>query len=160
MPSVAVVGSGPAGTTAPNPKLGNILAAISGLTWAFTVTGLRLTARSADGNASIATVALGNIVAFLATLPLAFPLQGISVADAGVVLYLGVFQIGLAYVCVTRAIRYVPAFEASIVLMLEPVLNPIWTWLVHGERAGAWSLAGGALILLATVMQTGRRGGT
>jgi drug/metabolite transporter (DMT)-like permease len=150
------VGSEPAVATAPNPRLGNTLAALSGLTWAFTVTGLRLTARSANGNAAVATVALGNIIACLATLPLALPLNSVSAADAVVILYLGIFQIGLAYVCVTSAIRHVPAFEASIVLMLEPVLNPIWTWLVHGERAGTWSLAGGVLILLATVIETRR----
>jgi drug/metabolite transporter (DMT)-like permease len=148
------VGSEPAVATAPNPPLGNILAAVSGLTWALSVTGLRFTARAADSNAAVATVALGNIVAFLATLPVALPLNHVSAADAAVVLYLGIFQIGLAYICVTTAIRYVPAFEASIVLLLEPVLNPIWTWLVHGERAGPWTLAGAALILLSTLLKT------
>lgn len=148
------VGSEPAMATAPNPPLGNILAAVSGLTWALSVTGLRFTARAADSNAAVATVALGNIVAFLATLPVALPLNHLSGADAAVVLYLGIFQIGLAYICVTTAIRYVPAFEASIVLLLEPVLNPIWTWLVHGERAGPWTLAGAALILLSTLLKT------
>jgi drug/metabolite transporter (DMT)-like permease len=148
------VGSEPAMATAPNPPLGNILAAVSGLTWALSVTGLRFIARAADSNAAVATVALGNIVAFLATLPVALPLNHLSGADAAVVLYLGIFQIGLAYICVTTAIRYVPAFEASIVLLLEPVLNPIWTWLVHGERAGPWTLAGAALILLSTLLKT------
>ena len=46
------------------------------------------------------------------------------------------------------------AFEASLLLLLEPVLNPIWTWLVHGERPGVWSIAGAAVILVATVVKS------
>ncbi len=55
--------------------------------------------------------------------------------------YLGVFQIALAYFLMTRAMRCVPAFEASLLLLLEPVLNPIWTWLVYRERPGNLALA-------------------
>jgi drug/metabolite transporter (DMT)-like permease len=46
--------------------------------------------------------------------------------------------------------REVPALEASLLMLLEPVLNPMWAWLVHGERPSRWALAGGALILVAT----------
>ena len=70
------------------------------------------------------------------------------------ILYLGVLQIGLAYILVTRAIRHVPALEATTVLLLEPAMNPAWAWLVHGERPGAGPLAGGALILIATLFNT------
>ena len=51
------------------------------------------------------------------------------------VVYLGVFQIGLAYVCLGGAIRRLPALEVSLLLLLEPVLNPVWTWLIRGEAA-------------------------
>ena len=50
--------------------------------------------------------------------------------------------------------------EASTLLLLEPALNPFWAWLVHGERPGVWALAGGALILGATLAKSvldGRR---
>ena len=53
------------------------------------------------------------------------------------------------------------AFEASLLLLLEPVLNPIWAWLVHGERPGAGSLAGGSVIIFATLVKSwvdGREG--
>jgi hypothetical protein len=71
--------------------------------------------------------------------------------NLGVLFYLGVFQIGLAYLFVTRAIRHVPAFEATTVLLLEPALNPVWVWLVQRERPAASSIAGGVLILSATL---------
>jgi drug/metabolite transporter (DMT)-like permease len=49
------------------------------------------------------------------------------------------------------------AFEASTFLLIEPAMNPVWTWLVHGERPGARALAGGAVILSATVVNTWRQ---
>jgi len=74
-----------------------------------------------------------------------------------VILYLGVVQIGLAYVLVVRGIRHVPVFEATTVLMLEPAMNPIWAWLVDGEKPTPGSLTGGAVILLATLANTRRQ---
>jgi drug/metabolite transporter (DMT)-like permease len=138
--------------TAPNPALGNILAAASGLTWAFTVTGLRWLGRSgASHDGALATVVAGNILACFIALPMALPAPSIGARDVLVLLYLGVFQVGLAYVCMSRAIRHVPAFEASTLLLVEPALNPLWAWLVHGERPGVLSLAGGAIILASTL---------
>jgi drug/metabolite transporter, DME family len=60
----------------------------------------------------------------------------------------------VGYVLLLRALRHVGALEATLLLFIEPVLNPLWTWLVHGERPGAWSLAGGAVILAATAVKT------
>jgi drug/metabolite transporter (DMT)-like permease len=71
--------------------------------------------------------------------------------DWAVVGYLGLFQIGLAYVAMTRGLRRCPAFEASLLLLLEPVLNSIWAWLVHGEQPGQASLLGCTLILIASL---------
>ena len=51
-------------------------------------------------------------------------MESATAVDFAVIGYLGVFQMGLAYVFVTRGIRGVPAFEASMLLMLEPALNP------------------------------------
>jgi len=48
----------------------------------------------------------------------------------------------------------VPALEASLICLLEPVLNPVWTWRAHGERPNHWSLAGGAIILGTTTLKT------
>ena len=75
-------------------------------------------------------------------------------ADVLVIAYLGVFQIGLAYLCVATAILHVPAFEATAILLVEPALNPVWAWLIQGERPAAASIAGGAIILLATAAKT------
>jgi drug/metabolite transporter (DMT)-like permease len=138
---------------ATDPALGNILGMMSGLSWACTVTGLRWLARqSGDSANSVKTVTMGNLIAFLLTLPMALPVEPMRAQDVAGLAYLGIVQIGLAYLLLARAIRYVPAFEATALLLLEPALNPVWTWLVLGEDPGRWAMAGGATILTATIV--------
>ncbi len=145
------LGADTAVATAPDPARGNLLALISGLTYAVTIAGLRWAGkREPHGDAGAATVIAGNLIAFLAALPFAWPLTAVSPTDASVLLYLGIFQIGLAYIALTRSVRHVPGLEASTLLLVEPVFNPIWTWLIHGEKPGALALAGGALIIVVT----------
>jgi DME family drug/metabolite transporter len=133
--------------TAPDPVRGNALAALAGVTWALTVVGLRWMGSASAGGAAMAAVVIGNLFAFLACLPFALPLAEVRAADAAAVVYLGVFQVGLAYLLLTSAMRHVPALEASLLLLMEPALNPLWTWIAHGERPGAWTLAGGVLVI-------------
>jgi DME family drug/metabolite transporter len=147
------VGSQPPLVTAPDPVRGNVLAAASGVAWALTVCGLRWMGKGTD-DAAVGAVVVGNALAFLATLPRALPLAPHPATDWVIIVYLGIFQIGLAYVLVTSALRRMPAFEASIILLIEPALNPLWAWVVHGEVPSAWALAGGALILGATTVRT------
>jgi DME family drug/metabolite transporter len=142
-------------STAPDPKLGNVLALFSGLTWAITLTGLRWVGKRDNSAESPAvTVIAGNCIAFAACLPMALPITHISGVDAAVLLYLGAFQIGLGYLALTCSIRHVPGLEASTLLLLEPVFNPIWTWLVHGEQPGVFAVVGGLLIIIATLAGT------
>jgi DME family drug/metabolite transporter len=141
---------------APDPALGNALALASGACWALTMLGLRRLARDVPpGEASPAAPAVvaGNAIACAVTLPLALPVASAQPADLALVGYLGVFQIGLAYAFVTAGLRRVRALEAALLLLVEPVLNPLFAWLVHGERPGPWALAGGALILGATALE-------
>jgi drug/metabolite transporter (DMT)-like permease len=67
-----------------------------------------------------------------------------------------VFQIGLAYIFLTRGVRRLPALETSLLLLLEPVLAVVWAWLAHGERPGSWSFAGCTIILVATFVRAVR----
>jgi drug/metabolite transporter (DMT)-like permease len=92
----------------------------------------------------------------LAALPMALPVREFGAVDAVVILYLGVVEVGLAYWCLTRAIRHVPAFEATTMLQLEPAMSPFWTWWLHGETPSRWAIGGGAVILSATLVNTWR----
>jgi len=147
-------GSQPALVTAPDPPRGNLIASFSGLSYALTLAGLRWIGRRRERDAGLATVTMGNALACAATLPMALPLHSLSFADGAVILYLGAFQIALAYVCVTRAMRHVTAFEANTVLLLEPALNPVWVWIADGERPATLALTGGAIILSSTLVHT------
>lgn len=140
--------------TAPNPALGNIYAAISGAAYAFTLAGLRWLAHT-PGNqgGALATVAAGNALAFVISMPMALPIHSITGIDTAVLLYLGILQIGLAYLFLTRGMKQVQAFEASTLLLLEPVCNPIFTWFFHGERPATRALAGGGVILVSTFLK-------
>jgi drug/metabolite transporter (DMT)-like permease len=140
--------------TAPDPARGNMLALASGFFWALTVCGLRWmgSAGGERGSAAVAVMA-GNAVAFFGALPFALPFGSHPPGDWALVGYLGVFQIALAYVMVTRALTSIPALEASLILLIEPVLNPVWAWIFQGERPGAWALVGGGVILGATTIR-------
>ena len=140
-----------ASETATSPRLGDILAIGSGASFALLLVGLRWLGRTSPGETS-AAVAWGN--AF--TAPIAFllmPLVGQTpvLGDASdwlVILYLGTFQVGLAYVMLVRAIPHVSAVQASLLLMIEPALNPLIAYAVHGERPHWLAFIGGVLIVL------------
>ena len=136
--------------TAPDPRVGDVLALVSGLSYGLVLLGFRWLGRTDDGEAA-ATIAWGNLLGA----PLAFALmplfgQSFTTGDATswlAIAVLGVFQVALAYAWVVRAMPHVPAVQASLILMIEPALNPLLAFLVHGERPHALVLAGGALIV-------------
>lgn len=144
--------------TATDPLLGNTLAVCAAVTWALTLAGLRWIARTEgqagrppSGAAAGATV-VGNVIVFAVCLPLALPVHGAHTSDWLWIGYLGVFQIALAYVFMTRGVRRVTAVETSLLLLIEPVLNTGWAWLLHGEVPSVHARAGALLILCATLL--------
>lgn len=148
------LGQQPASATASNPALGNWLGAASGLSWALTLLTLRQIGRvDAAGDATLTAVVAGNALGSLVALPFALPLPEASAGEWATLVYLGVFQIALAYLCLSTALRRLPALEISLLLLLEPVLNPVWTWIVRGESPGGWTIAGGAAIVCATAFR-------
>lgn len=148
------VGETRGSASAPNPSLGNVLGACSGLTWAFVILGLRALQRSGGGGAGPAAVVAGNVLACAAGLAFALPVARLRAQDAAWIVFLGAIQIGLAYALLTRGMRKVRALEASLLLLIEPVLNPVWSYLVHGEVPGAFALLGCSVILAATVIRS------
>jgi len=142
--------------TAPEPLRGNVVGLMTGIFWAFTIIGLRWLGKDQPGEqvstgAAVAVVG-GNLIACLATLPVALPMKGLSLTDWASVSFLGVFQIAVAYAFLVRGVRRVSALEVSLLVLIEPVLSPVWAWLLHGERPSALALAGGFLIIAATAV--------
>lgn len=124
---------------------GNILALLSGVTMAFMTVALRA---QKDG-----VPAESILIAQLAAVVLGFPVV-LKESWAGtnwlIILYLGIFQIGIAFIFFTTAIKHIPAIQATLISTLEPILNPIWVFMFVGEQPGLFALFG-ALIVLAGI---------
>ncbi len=123
--------------------LGNVLGIASGI--CFGLTALLL--RKQKDAAPMESIVIGNGIAVLLCLP--FVQWTLPPSDAWLPLVLlGVFRLGLPYVLYSIAIRSVRALEAVLIPMLEPLMNPIWTYLAVGEVPGPYAVAGGAMILV------------
>jgi len=139
--------------SAPDPLLGGIIAALCGVTWACTTLTMRGLARDpvAGFQRTIASIIVANLVLAFALLPAYGLTDGLPAAsDLGIAAYMGVFQLGLSFILITLGLRRVNALDGALILLIEPVVNPLWVWLVHDEVPGVWGFAGGALILLGT----------
>ncbi len=134
---------------APGQLWGNLIALASGVAFSLTILGLR--AVHTEGQV---VLVWGNLLAGVSVLLPALSGPVPTPLDIGLVLFLGVFQLGLAYTLFHWGIRETPAVEASLLVLIEPVLNPVWTFLLTGERPGPWALVGGGIILLATAWRT------
>jgi DME family drug/metabolite transporter len=135
--------------------LGNLLAIASGVFFALAIVLLRREAKGGSGDALPSTT-LGNLLAAAVTAPWALQHAPAMFSGRGgaVLLYLGIVQLGLAYLLFIRGVRRVPAAEASLISMLEPVLNPIWVLIGFGERPGPWAILGGAIVIAAVLVRT------
>jgi len=151
--------SGEPSLTATHPTLGNLLAACAGVTWALTIVGLRwLAVRSQRFDDRPATAVVGgSFLTFFFCGFFAFPMEPVAVTDGLIIVYLGVFQIALAYIFVTHGIRDVPALESSLLLLVEPLFSPVWAWVILGEGLEVIAILGGMLIILATALHVVRR---
>jgi len=97
--------------------------------------------------------ALATTLAGLVALPLADPL-GVTARDVALLAFFGVGQFGAGFLLFMAGARLIPAAQSSLIGMLEIVLGPLWVWLVLAERPVRASLAGGALILAALLVNT------
>jgi drug/metabolite transporter (DMT)-like permease len=140
---------------ASNVFLGNIVALASGIFFGLYFIFLRHP-RSLQKNPAL-SVFYGNIIIVLLMLPLMFnnPPKEVNSTDVLVILFLGVFQIGIAYVLFTNGIsKGVRSLDASVIGFIEPLLNPIWVFLIVGERPSGWAIIGGLIILGAVIFHT------
>lgn len=122
--------------------LGNILAILSGVSFALTTVFMRM---QKNGSA-LETVLLGNIITALIGVPFMLSSVPSTSSIMGMVM-LGIFQLGIAYVLYSIGIKYVTALDAILIATIEPVLNPVWVFLAIGEKPGKWAIIGGLIVL-------------
>ena len=139
------------GQLRPQDIEGNIMALASGLCFAFYFLLLRHPRAREVNRAS--SVIYGNLLAVLALAPWGLPaLLNINFHDGLIVGYLGIVQLGIAYALFTEGMaRGVRSLDAGIICYIEPVLNPVWVFLVLAERPSRWALLGGTIIVVAVI---------
>jgi drug/metabolite transporter (DMT)-like permease len=139
------------GQLRPQDVTGNILALASGFCFALYFLMLRHPRAREVNRAS--SVIYGNTLAVLMTAPWGLAvLTSLSAHDLVGVSYLGIVQLGISYTLFTTGMAHgVRSLDAGIICYIEPVLNPVWVFLVLGERPSAWALLGGAIIIVAVL---------
>ena len=96
---------------------------------------------------------LSQAILVVAFLPFASPGE-IGADDLGWLAALGIGQIGLGFALLTVGARLIPAAQVGLISLLEVVLGPLWVWLALDERPSTVTLAGGAIVIVAIVIQT------
>jgi drug/metabolite transporter, DME family len=150
------------GKVDPGAAAGNLVGVFSGVAFGLTMLFMRRDARHGAQHDAVASTLLGNLIAAGVSLPFALGAFGPLLAGPGAqlgkavfgLLWLGIVQIGVAYLCFARGLRSVRAAEASVLLMMEPLFNPVWVLLGTGERPSGWAIAGGAIVLAAVLVRT------
>jgi drug/metabolite transporter (DMT)-like permease len=127
--------------------IGNLLGIFSGLCLATFSLLLKWKREHEPGRNPAGAIILGNFAVALICLPLALPLVPLTPGQIASLLFLGIFQLGLAYLLFSAGMRYVSATTAMIISMLEAVFNPVWVFLGVGERPSPMALAGATVIL-------------
>lgn len=142
------------GQLRPQDIAGNVMALASGFFFALYFLLLRHPQARLVNRAS--SVVYGNLLVVLVAAPWGFAaLTHMDRQDWFSVLYLGVVQLGISYVLFTVGMeRGVRSLDAGIICYIEPVLNPVWVFLVLGERPSRWALLGGAIITTAVIIHT------
>src|SRR6266849_6389071 len=136
------------GKLRPQDVSGNLLALASGVCFALFFLLLRHS-KARDVNRASSAI-YGNLIVVLICAPAFWGAvrRGINPTDWACIAYLGIIQIGVAYILFTSAMaRGLRSLDASIVGYIEPVLNPIWVFLFLGERPSTWAILGGAIII-------------
>lgn len=99
-----------------------------------------------------------NLVVALLLLPWLGPEPSASGRDVLLMVLMGVVQLGIPYLLFFMALQRVPAGEAALITLLEPLLNPIWVALVVGEMPSQSTKIGGAIVLLGVVLRYAAQG--
>lgn len=139
----------------PEGRTGMILAVLSGVAMALVFIGLRREGMRAEDSAAGVVILAGNALCFLVGLPFmpsALPRMGAH--DWGILVPLGIFQLGLPYVLLATGLKSVPAMRATLISLVEPLLNPVWVVMGTGEIPGPGTAAGGLIVLTGIVVDT------
>ncbi|MCL2805683.1 MAG: DMT family transporter [Treponema sp.] len=128
--------------------LGDIIALLSGIAFAANAVVLRL---SKDGNPADILI-FSHIICALFSLPFFFLYPPtMNTGNTLSILFMGLFQIGAASALFAYGIKRITAIQAMLIATIEPVLNPLWVFIVTGEKPALSAVAGGCIIVAAII---------
>jgi drug/metabolite transporter, DME family len=129
---------------------GNLLAVLSGFCYAIVMLAMRAM-RDEDGQA---LVVLCNAAGAVCLMPFLVgnPVT-VTPMQWGIVAAMGVLQLGIPYLLFASAVKHVTTQEASLITLVEAVLNPMWVWMLWGETASIHTWIGGGVILVGLVLR-------
>jgi drug/metabolite transporter (DMT)-like permease len=146
MIGVAIIFLGSAG----QPDMaGVLLALLSGVLFAAYMINLRKT----QAVSPVYLTWINNVVCALLLLLVVKSQLGLTSTQLGIVAVMGAVQLGLPYFLFSKGLQTVPLQEASLIALIEPVLNPLWVALTVGEIPSFATLAGGGLIVVALAVR-------
>jgi drug/metabolite transporter, DME family len=131
---------------------GNLIAILSGLCFALFSLFLKWKKQIHKSTNAINNVILGNIIVAIVCFPIVYSDLAICTNDALILIYMGVFQIGISYIIFNEGIKYVSATESMIIATLEAIFNPMWVYLGIGEKPSVYAIIGGLIIFSAVIM--------
>jgi drug/metabolite transporter (DMT)-like permease len=131
-------------------NIGNILAVVSGITFALTAIFMR---RQKDERPADSFL-LAHILTFAISIPFIIHAGPPDAKGAGGLLLLGIFQMGIPSILYGRGVMGVTAISTALITMLEPVLNPVWVAIFIGEFPSSRAIVGGCVIIACVTMRT------
>lgn len=129
--------------------LGNVIAIGAGLMFS----GVFFINSLPDSSSEDASM-LAFLISFITSVPFLGTVAEMDAVAIGAILVLGIFQVGLAYALFSKGSKLTSPVNASLIGLLEAILNPLWVFLIFGEKIGKFALVGAAIILLAVIMNT------
>jgi drug/metabolite transporter (DMT)-like permease len=144
------------GDLKPGELDGNIYGLLAGIFFASFFLGMRKNGKEHQQS----SIFWGNVLVAIICLPFIFSITELAFSDLWRVSFLGMFQIAIAYAIFTFGLKRVYAVEASIISMIEPVLNPVWVLIGYGEVPAVNAIAGGVIIIAAITIRTMQMGRT
>jgi drug/metabolite transporter (DMT)-like permease len=138
------------GDLTPGDIKGNFAALLAGVAFAAFFLGMKKN----DKQYGEASIFYGNLIVAVICIPFLFEMGSLTFSDLWKLAFLGIFQIAFAYALFSYGIKRILAVEASIISMLEPVLNPIWVFIGYGEVPSVYAIIGGVIIISAITIRT------
>ncbi|WP_432666437.1 DMT family transporter [Wukongibacter baidiensis] len=126
--------------------IGNFVGVLSGIAMAAFIILLKLQADDSPMDITL----VGNIITFVICFPFFF-LSVPSINSISGLLILGVFQLGIPYILYTSSIKHVSTVEAVLIPFIEPLLNPVWVFLVTSEAPNGYGFLGGTIVVISLI---------